>query len=496
MSWKGRRAGLARTCYGGASLRAMSVALIAGASVGTSWAQANASAPRPFVEEQRQLERERTLRQQQEPQVDERLQGWQGVESAAPLPTDEAPCFRIDRIKLSGEEADRFQWLLGEADGRAAGLNDPPAGRCLGTQGINTVMARLQQALVARGWITSRVLAAPQDLSSGSLVFTLVPGRVAANSVDMQLSGDVINAGTIAGRELVKIDAANIQNLGGRISGAQVQLKAKQDIDNIGGTIDAATRLSLEAGRDVHVVTTTTQGGSTAASGVNVHTQGIDRIAGLYASEPGGKLSVQADQDVVLQGAQVQSKGSVDIEAGRDILLGAVSTGEQLDARWNKNNTRQSSVTQSLGTTISAQGGDASLHAGRDLKAEAAKLSASDTLKLEAKGAIDLSGVIDQQSAQTYEKRKNGLDYYSLDASSQDQSLNRTELQAGHVQIKSGGDTKLAGTTIDAETLDIHAGGKLILPTTTTQDSEGWNVTHVSSALWANRGGSLARLQR
>lgn len=38
----------------------------------------------------------------------------------------------------------------------------------------------------------------------------------------------------------------------------------------------------------------------------------------------------------------------------------------------------------------------------------------------------------------TYEKRKNGLNYYSLDATSSDQSLNRTELQGSHVQIKSG----------------------------------------------------------
>jgi len=175
--------------------------------------------------------------------------------------------------------------------------------------------------------------------------------------VDIKLSGNAVNGGTIAGRDIVKIDAA--------------------------------TRLSLQAGRDIQVASTTTQGGSTAASGVKVQIQGIDRIAGLYVSEPGGTLSLKADQDVMLQGAQVRSNGSVDIEAGRDILLGAVTTGEQLDARWNKDNTRQSSVTQSTGTTISAEGGNATLYAGRDLKAEAAKLSASDTLKLEARGAIE-----------------------------------------------------------------------------------------------------------
>ena len=118
--------------------------------------------------------------------------------------------------------------------------------------------------------------------------------------------GDVTNGGTIAGREVVKIDAANIQNLGGRISGGQVDLKAAQDINNIGGTIDAATRLSLQAGRDVRVITTTTAGASTApssAAGANIPTQRIGRIARLYVTEVGGQLSVKAGQDVILQGA-------------------------------------------------------------------------------------------------------------------------------------------------------------------------------------------------
>ena len=120
------------------------------------------------------------LRQQQEAVVDERLQPGAAPGAAQPLPEGESPCFRIERITLEGEQADRFQWLLDQADGRAAGLSESPLGRCLGTQGINIVLARLQQALIAKGWITSRVLAAPQDLSKGTLALTLVPGRVAA----------------------------------------------------------------------------------------------------------------------------------------------------------------------------------------------------------------------------------------------------------------------------------------------------------------------------
>ena len=147
-------------------------------AAGTS-AQTNPSAPQPFVEQLRQQERERALRDQQERAVDARLPR-EAQAAIARLPDAETPCFRIDRLTLDGERAEAFRWLL--AGHAAAGDkgDDNPIGRCLGTQGVDTVLARLQQALVEAGWVTTRVLAAPQDLAGGTLALTLVPGRIAA----------------------------------------------------------------------------------------------------------------------------------------------------------------------------------------------------------------------------------------------------------------------------------------------------------------------------
>lgn len=151
--------------------------------IGISGALAqNAVLVQPFVEEQRQQERQRALRENQERSVNASLPD--GAQPAyGLLPTDEVPCFRIERLELDGPRAVDFQWALAEASyGNQSGeqVHDSPVGRCLGTQGVNVVLARLQQALIARGWITSRVLAAPQDLRSGTLRLTLVPGRIAA----------------------------------------------------------------------------------------------------------------------------------------------------------------------------------------------------------------------------------------------------------------------------------------------------------------------------
>ncbi|MCL1622087.1 ShlB/FhaC/HecB family hemolysin secretion/activation protein [Ralstonia pseudosolanacearum] len=123
----------------------------------------------------RQQERERALRQRQESKPDVRLERGVAAETGR-LPADESPCFRIDRITLTGDAAERFQWALPAADPS----DDPATGRCLGTAGINLVMKRVQNAIVARGYVTTRVLAAPQDLKQGTLALTLVPGRIRA----------------------------------------------------------------------------------------------------------------------------------------------------------------------------------------------------------------------------------------------------------------------------------------------------------------------------
>ncbi|MGE8283133.1 MAG: ShlB/FhaC/HecB family hemolysin secretion/activation protein [Stenotrophomonas lactitubi] len=120
----------------------------------------------------RQQERERALREQQESRPDVRLESSPG-EQGERLPAQEQPCVRIDRIVLEGEGAKGFQWALVAADPR----EDPASGRCLGTEGINVVMKRVQNAIIARGYVTTRVLSAPQDLKTGTLTLSVVPGR-------------------------------------------------------------------------------------------------------------------------------------------------------------------------------------------------------------------------------------------------------------------------------------------------------------------------------
>lgn len=154
----------------------------------------------------RAQERETQQRQRQETGSDVRLPSSPGALTRR-LPEGEEPCFPIRSLQLQGQELQKFDGLLDHADGHAQlDHPDPVQGRCLGAQGIQTVIDRLQNTLIARGYTTTRVLAPAQNLQSGTLVLTLVPGYVGEirwapgtgqrasrwNSMPMQ-TGDLLN---------------------------------------------------------------------------------------------------------------------------------------------------------------------------------------------------------------------------------------------------------------------------------------------------------------
>ncbi|VVE03405.1 Hemolysin transporter protein ShlB [Pandoraea horticolens] len=51
-------------------------------------------------------------------------------------------------------------------------------GQCLGRQGIATITAGLTREILARGYVTTRVLVPEQDLTTGELKLTLIPGII------------------------------------------------------------------------------------------------------------------------------------------------------------------------------------------------------------------------------------------------------------------------------------------------------------------------------
>ncbi|WP_276558746.1 POTRA domain-containing protein, partial [Burkholderia multivorans] len=143
------------------------------------------------------------IRQQEEARERERTVTAPGVRSSVtasagyPALPFETPCFRIDRFALDVPDAlptslksqgasalpmDRFafarEWL------------EHYAGQCVGKQGLDVLVKGLLQAILAHGYVTTRVLLPEQDLSTGTLKLSLIPGVIHhVRFVDEKLRG-------------------------------------------------------------------------------------------------------------------------------------------------------------------------------------------------------------------------------------------------------------------------------------------------------------------
>jgi hemolysin activation/secretion protein len=125
-------------------------------------------------EQQERLQQERESAQRRQLQAEPKAPPPPALEPLKPWPEDEAPCLPIHEVALTGDSSESFQWAL---DGLIAG-RDPAIGRCLGIEGVNVAAGRAQQALMERGYVTSRIVLQAQHLAHGRLTLTLLPGRI------------------------------------------------------------------------------------------------------------------------------------------------------------------------------------------------------------------------------------------------------------------------------------------------------------------------------
>lgn len=131
---------------------------------------------------QRELEREAT---QPAPTIETPA-------AASAIPPAEVPVedveetsatFDIHRIEVQGNSV--------LADSEIEAITGPFLGRALGTKRINLLLRRFTEAFVAKGYITTRAYLGEQNLSTGVLVITVVPGKIES----IQLNGTTIGPG-------------------------------------------------------------------------------------------------------------------------------------------------------------------------------------------------------------------------------------------------------------------------------------------------------------
>ncbi|QDL55364.1 hemagglutinin repeat-containing protein [Rhodoferax aquaticus] len=219
-----------------------------------------------------------------------------------------------------------------------------------------------------------------------------LPGALlSGDSVSIQTTGDITNAGTILGRKVVKIEASNLHNIAGLIQAQDVALQTTQDLNNTGGTVVAGNSLVAVAGRDLNVSSTTASSSGSAGS-YSYSQTGIDRVAGLYVQGK-GVLYASAGNNINITGAEIAGNGAVQLDAGNNVNINALTTRQTntFNAGHAKNHLL-TSQTSDVGSTITA-GTNLTVNASNSnsIAARAATLNAADTVALAAKGSFTSS---------------------------------------------------------------------------------------------------------
>lgn len=191
------------------------------------------------VEQYRQEERIEAIRKRQEQIPDMHLPS-PALQEAGQIPSDESPCFVIDRIRFVGEDIAFFKKFQDELNDKKA--EDSPIGRCIGSQGVVILYKRIQNRLIARGYITTRIGLSRQDLSMGEIVFSLIPGRLRS----VVFESNVAQGGRLAtALPFAKGDVLNLRDIEQALENLERVPSARADIQIAPGDLPGESDLRV-----------------------------------------------------------------------------------------------------------------------------------------------------------------------------------------------------------------------------------------------------------
>ena len=349
--------------------------------------------------------------------------------------------------------------------------------------GIALTAAQIAQLTSDMVWMVEETVTLPDGTVTQALIPKLYArlqtgdlnpstGIMAGNTINMSLSGDLINQGMIAGRNFLALNTENINNLGGQIGAETTLLSARNDINSIGGQITAEDAMLLEAGNDINL-RSTTQSSQQSKGASSFSRTNVDRVAGLYMSNPDAILVANAGNDVNLMAASIINRGEggvTQVSATNDINLGTVTIAEKNSSIRNAKNYVKHGGTKEIGSVIETTG-DIAFSAGNDFNAKAASVtSRTGAIDVTAMQDINITEGRETTNFDTARKVKSSSTFSSItktqrDVFESDSSIS-SHLSADTVSLQTGRDLNILGsnvisdngTTLDAgENLNITA---------------------------------------
>lgn len=312
----------------------------------------------------------------------------------------------------------------------------------LETQTVTLPDGSTQTVLVPKVYVVAR----KDDLNaSGSLL--------SADKINLNIAnGTLENGGTIGARQVVAINAKDIEN-GGHLQANQIGLQATDNIKFNGGTAQAEQLFSASA-KNIDLTSNTRSTGD-KNNGNTV----MDRVAAVYVSgdEKGqGVLHLNATQNLNLNAAHLSNTASngTTVLQGQNINIGTIKTeNHETDGQLSDKNHRHVHKTTEIGSQIHTQGniaivGDNITVRQSDIQSDAGHvaLAAKEQLRIEeGRQTKDMDISIHTESKQLLSSKKD---------------LNQFE---GHYNEAMG--STITGQSIDLSSKNISIRGSDVIAT-------------------------------
>ena len=261
----------------------------------------------------------------------------------------------------------------------------------------------------------------------------IVGGDVAIYSKE-----NIENIGTIRADGTVELKGENINNLGGRIDGENVNLDADKNITNKGGNIRARVDTILN--------------GENVINEANVKEsqyKGLDQktVGNAGSIRTGQNLSINVEKDIVNKGSVLVADNNLDLNAGRNVDIVTVANEKHVGVVCPGSSAEIHSVENQQSVMT---GGNVNINAGSDVNIQGGLIAADKDTAVKAGGNVNINAVKDSYSEETRVGSRGGS-YYNHNKQVDEAVKGTTIAAKNDISIASGNDINIKGSNVASE---------------------------------------------
>ena len=188
---------------------------------------------------------------------------------------------------------------------------------------------------------------------------------ITGGEVELYSKQDIENIGTINADRTVDLHGENIKNLGGDITGTDINLEAEGDVLNKSGNIAAENDVNIKADNIANITT------EKDTQYKELHQTTVGNTATITA---GGDLRLDATDTITDRGGLIAAEGDLSLNAGNDIDIATVANEKHVAVAYGSSSAEIHSV-ENQQSILS--GDNVSLNAGRDVNLSGTLTSAA-----------------------------------------------------------------------------------------------------------------------